>query len=192
MRLTVLAAACCLITPCSWAQIALLTEFDHPPAPDVTTALQSELTALLSPAGTGLILLRDKPYLPLGTPRHVLYATFTGHCEFVPQVAPRSNQRVLARLAVVDGKIQPLMTVDCDAVAQFITPYMTTSSLRQADTVYGRALARVVAHEILHWVAHQVNHSHSELFSESISARALLAHHAAYTPEELRLLRVSR
>jgi len=84
------------------------------------------------------------------------------------------------------------MTVDCDAVVETIAPYMAGGDLKRADERLGRALGRVIAHEIFHWVAHQVNHNHSELFSEGMSARTLLADGAKFALGELQLLRVNR
>ena len=192
MRMARLLAVLCLSTPASFAQIALLTAFDHPSGSASTEAMGRELSTLFALAGTEIAVHQDAPNVYLGSPRHVLYVAFTGRCGFSAQIAPRTSKRALARLATVDGKLQPLMTVDCDAVAETIAPYLAGGDLRRGDELFGRALGRVIAHEIFHWVAHQVNHSHSELFSEGMSARTLLADHATFDPSELRVLRVNR
>lgn len=192
MRLSQLLAGLWILGPALEAQIALLTAHDHPMVREVSHAMEGELTSLFAGAGSDIAVHADGPFVYLGAPRHVLYVSFRGQCRFTQQTAPRSRGRVLASLAVVDGKIQPLMTVDCDAVAQTIAGRMTGDDLKNAEFVYGRALARVVAHEIFHWVAHQVNHHHSELFSQGMGARTLLAEMAEFDPGELRLLRVNR
>lgn len=192
MRLSQLLSGLWILAPALEAQIALLTAHDHPPVTQVTQAMEGELTALFAGAGSAVVIHADGPLVYLGAPRHVLYVAFRGRCEFVPQIAPRTGQRIMASLAVVDGRIQPMMTVDCDAVAQTIAGHMTRADLKHAEFVYGRALARVVAHEIYHWVAHQTNHRHSELFSETMGARTLLAERARFEPGEVQLLRVNR
>lgn len=192
MRTALLLAGLCLSTPASQAQIALLAAFDHPSGSATTEAMGRELSALFALAGTEIAVHQDAPNVYLGTPRHVLYIAFRGRCEFSPRIAPGTSGRVLARLATVDGKLQPLMTVDCDAVVKTIAPYMASGDLQRAEERFGRALGRVIAHEIFHWVAHQVNHNHSELFSEGMSARTLLAEGARFDLGELHLLRVNR
>ncbi|MBK7930608.1 MAG: hypothetical protein IPJ98_24990 [Bryobacterales bacterium] len=192
MRMALLLAGLCLSTPVSHAQIALLAAFEHPCGSASTEAMGRELIRLFALAGSEIAVHQDAPKVYLGSPRHVLYVAFTGRCEFTVQIAPRTSQRVLARLATVDGKLQPLMTVDCDAVAETIASHMAGGDLKRGDELLGRALGRVIAHEIFHWVAHQVNHNHSELFSEAMSARTLLADHATFDPGELQLLRVNR
>lgn len=192
MRMALLLAGLCLSTPSSQAQIALLAAFDHPSESATREAMRRELSALFALAGTEITVHQDAPSVYLGTPRHVLYVAFRGRCEFSPRIAPSTSRRVLARLATVDGKLQPLMTVDCDAVLDTIAPHMAGDDLRLAEERFGRALGRVIAHEIFHWVAHQVNHSHSELFSEGMSARTLLTDHATFDSGELRVLRVNR
>jgi len=192
MRMELLLAGLCLTTPSSQAQIALLSAYDHPSGGATTDAMRRELSSLFALAGTQIAVHEDAANVYLGTPRHVLYVAFRGRCEFSPRIAQRASGRVLARLATVDGKLQPLMEVDCDAVVETIAPYMASGDLQRAEERFGRALGRVIAHEIFHWVAHQVNHNHSELFSEGLSARTLLADSARFDLGELRLLRVNR
>lgn len=155
-------------------------------------AMGRELSALFALAGTEISVHQDAPIVYLGSTRHVLYVAFRGHCGFSAQIAPRTSQRVLARLATVDGKLQPLLTVDCDAVAETIAPHMAGDDRKRGDELYGRALGRVIAHEVFHWVAHRVNHNHSELFSEGMSARTLLADYTTFDSGELHVLRVNR
>jgi len=192
MRFTQLASGFCLLSMSLQAQIALLTAYDHAPSASTSAAMAAELSGLFQSTGVEITLRPEAPWVYLGSPRHVLYVSFHGNCEYAHRVLSAPRGRVLAKLATVNGEVQPLMSVDCDAVARTMAPYMSGAELRQSSRVFGRALARVVAHEVFHWVAHQVTHRHSELFSEAMSGRTLLADHASFDAEETKLLRVSR
>jgi len=192
MRFAGLLAATVSIAPLAQAQIALLVEFDSPPAEETAIGMRRELAGLFGGAGFDLHVHVDGPYVYLGAARHVVSLHFVGPCQPAPFAASHSEGAVLARLARVDGKLLPLVTVDCAAVAQYIRPVMTGAELRQANAVYGRALARVVAHEIYHWVTQRQAHAHSKLFSERISAKTLLDGGVQFEPDEVRLLHVNR
>ncbi len=192
MRLASLLTATVCIAPLAQAQIALLTEFDLPPAEETAIGMHRELTQMFDSAGLELHMHEDGPYIYLASTRHVLSVHFVGRCQPPRATAARGEAAVLARLAKVDGRLLPLVTVDCAAVAQYIRPAMTGAELRQAGAVVGRALARVVAHEIYHWMTQRTAHGHSKLFSERISVSTLLDGGILFDPDEVQLLQVSR
>ena len=65
----------------------------------------------------------------------------------------------LAQSQIMDGRVLPFGSVNCDQVRRFIAPSEKSPYLGQRNTSLGRALARVIAHEVYHMLTGSQNHA---------------------------------
>lgn len=168
------------------ASVALLVHFDRTPAESVTASLEAESSRLFEEAGLHLAWFEKNAANSLGSPAAVIVVEFNGACRPNP-LPPRSLVTgSLAHVPSVEGHIEQWITVDCERLASYLPRALGGED---ANSVYGRALARVLAHELFHCITDEDTHSHSLLFRSGVSAQDLVTPAAAFTDAEQQRLR---
>src|SRR5687767_12017575 len=109
----------------------------------------------------------------------IVVMSFDGSC--AEPVAP-SSFRVspdvtysLADSAVSEGRVLPFVRVDCGYLARMLAPSLRGLSSKERESVFGRALGRVVAHEIYHIMAETTRHQVRGVAKAEFSVRDLTA-----------------
>ena len=109
----------------------------------------------------------------------IVVMSFDGSC--AEPVAP-SSFRVspdvtysLADSAVSEGRVLPFVRVDCGYLARMLAPSLRSLSSKERESVFGRALGRVVAHEIYHIMAETTRHQVRGVAKAEFSVRDLTA-----------------
>jgi len=98
---------------------------------------------------------------------------FRGKCLFQPGIAAAREPAALAVTHVSDGVVLPFSDVACDRIASLVWPLLSGTKAARGDTLFGRALGRVVAHELAHILSRSVAHGTTGLVEPALSAGQL-------------------
>lgn len=171
--------------------VAVYLQFDQPPARSSISEMKREIAALMSPAGLSFDWLDlDQRRLGDAFPDLVI-VKFRGICDTSAALygaySPEATAAAaLANTAVIDGKVLPFSSIECDELRRYIAPL--TQSDAHSDLALGRALGRVVAHEMFHILASTRGHG-GGVAHASQKASDLVAPHYAFDARSTNLLR---
>ena len=168
------------------ASLELLTQFDRRPSTVVLGAMARELDALYREVPVSIGWHELSGYQSRVVAPRIVFIYFKGDCRS-PHLPPHQmvDGLALAGINRVDGRMLPVVTVDCDRTANYLWPSMNGGQRANGDTAFGRALARVLAHELYHYFTGATKHTRSALFRASIPASSLLAKELKFIPEEV-------
>ena len=164
----------------------LLTQFDQRPSTSVVRAMEREIDALYRDVPVSIGWHELSGYHSRVIAPRLVFIYFKGDCR-APRLPPRQSMEglALAGISRVDGRMLPVVTVDCDRTAGYIWPSMSGAARANGDAAFGRALARVLAHELYHYLTGAAKHTRSALFRASIPASSLLSRELRFMPEEV-------
>lgn len=119
---------------------------------------------------------------------------FSGKCSSRAEdadVAQRaaSTAASLATTSVSGGQVLPFIRVDCDRTRRLIEHALAPLPSGARDTIYGRALGRVVAHELYHVLARTTGHHAIGVSKPCFAAADLLASRFQFDPVSLAQMR---
>ena len=172
------------------ASLQILTQFDGRTSTTAIGEMQREIDRLYREVHVPILWHELSGYQSAGEAPRIVFIRFVGDCRPVRMPPVHTVAGIaLAGVSRVDGRMLPLVTVDCDRVARYLWPAMTASERARGDAAFGRALARVVAHELYHCLTGRAKHTHSALFRADLSAKALLASELDFGAEEVADLR---
>ena len=168
------------------ASLELLTQFDRRPSAAVVGAMTRELDALYRDVPVAIGWHELSGYHSRVVAPRLIFISFKGDCR-APRLPPHQTVEGLALAGInrVDGRMLPVVTVDCDRTARYVWPSMSGAERANGDAAFGRALARVLAHELYHYFTGATKHTRSALFRASIPASSLLARELRFLPEEV-------
>jgi hypothetical protein len=168
------------------ASLELLTQFDRRPSTVVVGAMAREMDALYRDIPVSIGWHDLSGYHSRVVAPRIVFIYFKGDCR-APRLPPHQFVEGLALAGInrVDGRMLPVVTVDCDRTANYIWSSMNGAERANGDTAFGRALARVLAHELYHYFTGATKHTRSALFRASIPASSLLARELRFIPEEV-------
>lgn len=174
------------------APIAVYTEFQQPPPAAVLVNLQSELAAIMEPAGIQIEWRAlstaggDEPVAELA----VIH--FKGGCNAAGLAAHSINPGALGWTHVSDGSVLPFSDIDCDGIRRFVQGGLMALRVEDREPAFGRAVARVLAHELYHVFAHTQHHSDRGVAKPLYTVEDLLTTNfrfGVHDNEDLRALR---
>jgi len=168
------------------ASLELLTQFDRRPSTVVVGAMAREMDALYRDIPVSIGWHDLSGYHSRVVAPRIVFIYFKGDCR-APRLPPHQFVEGLALAGInrVDGRMLPVVTVDCDRTANYIWSSMSGAERVNGDTAFGRALARVLAHELYHFLTGATKHTRSALFRASIPASSLLSRELRFLPEEV-------
>ncbi len=153
--------------------------------------MKVEVVLLMQTAGVGVEWRESNEETPV-TRGNLVVVTLSGVCQAPPRNLPMLHLKSLPPLAtssVVDGRILPFVSVNCNALSHFIGPPLPNQSSVQRDFFYGRAMARLLAHELYHVLVQTRDHTESGIAEPQVSSGELLAEHFGF--EEIALNRLA-
>src|SRR6267154_1358301 len=126
------------------ASLQLLTQFDGRTSATAVREMQQEIDRLYRDVQVPILWHELSGYHSVGETPRIVFIHFVGDCRaaHLPPVQTVAGI-ALAGVSRVDGRMLPLITVDCGRIARYLWPAMTASERARGDTVFGRALARV-------------------------------------------------
>lgn len=185
-RIAVLATllAALAATEVSAAELTVLLDFEAAHrqtrelmAPKAMAAMKDEINTLLTgrtakPVQVSLRLRSDMK--PRENFDDVVLVKMKGTCK-MENFAPLLDERgPYAWTHTVDGEILPFSEVACDRVRRAVSEALWGGERKQRDTLFGRALGRVVAHELMHILNREADHEHSGVFKRALTPRELI------------------
>lgn len=87
----------------------------------------------------------------------------------------------LASSEIVDGVILPFGDIDCAALNSFLGPSLWRMPGKEQESLYGRAVARLIAHELFHMIARATAHARSGVAEPAFTVAELLSDHFEFT-----------
>lgn len=157
------------------SEVTVLLQFDVPAHhPETMAALENEVKEQLKPTGLKVELKRREEVDPQANFTDVVLVKFRGTCT-MQHWAPLMDERgPWAWTHAVDGEVLPFSEVACDQVRRAVKQAMWGGERGQANTLYGRALGRVVAHELFHILAKTKHHGKDGLAKTALTPRQLI------------------
>ncbi len=148
------------------APIAMFADFENLPSATSISEMEQEVSAILKPSGLQISWHSLKDRKVGESFPDLVVLRFRGSCQVTDsnqysELRPGMEVKTLAFTAISDGQILPFTDIFCDQVRRYIGPNITETNLMKRDTVYGRALGRVVAHELYHILVKTTEHSKS-------------------------------
>jgi hypothetical protein len=154
-------------------------------------AMKREASALMEPGGYN-ITWRDLPENAAdAVDAAVVIVELRGTCQapkhaevVTPLIAPAS----LASTAVANGEVLPFSWLECGTLSRMLAPELAKHD-RGLDSLFGRAMGRLVAHELVHVLANTTHHAGGGVGKPYFSAKDVLAERFEFEKETLVQLR---
>jgi hypothetical protein len=154
--------------------------------------MKVEVVSLMQTAGVGVEWRKSNEETPFSR-GDLVVVTLNGICQAPPrnlQIERLKSLPPLAASSVVDGRILPFVSMNCNALSHFVGPLLSDHSSVQRDFVYGRAMARLLAHELYHVLVQTRDHTETGIAESQVSSGELLAEHFGFG--EIALTRLAR
>jgi len=175
----------------SVAPIALYTQFQEAPSAAVREALESELNAIMEPAGLRF------DWRSIGADNsaaatELVVVNFLGRCD-VDRLQPLEVMPgALGWTHVSDGVVLPFSDIDCTAVRGFLQRDLLARPPAFREEIYGRALGRVLAHELYHVLAGTSAHGACGVAKSGFTVVDLMTRGFTFETAALRVLLESK
>lgn len=174
--------------------IAVFYQFDQPPAPEVIANMQTEVGRILAPTG---VRVAWRPLAAAGPGENypeVLVMRFHGACDALTptiysELGPAGTVHELAETKRVDGKMLPFGAVECDQLRRYLAPVPVNDHKESRNSMFGKAVARVVAHEMYHMLTGSTQHAKQGIARASHSRQELTGKTFDFTKTETEWLR---
>lgn len=169
------------------AELGLILRFDHAPSGVFVNAMETELGAILLPAGLQLRWF-DAHASPGAETRQDVVFRFHGSCAASPGTpSERSDFVTLAETRVSDGRILPYTETDCDRLRGFLATAQPSPAGEESRL--GRAMGRLLAHELYHFLLQTSRHGNEGIAKAVHTPAALLARSLRFTDDEIERIR---
>lgn len=156
------------------APVTLYTQFQQEPPAPVVQATQSELEAIMAPTG---LQFSWHPLAEAGNrvTSQLAIIHFKGECD-AEELRPEAGfPGPLGWTHISDGEILPFIDVNCDGIRIFVQRDLIGVAAADRESVFGRAMARVLAHELYHLLANTRAHTSGGIAKAAYSVQELLA-----------------
>ena len=163
--------------------VTLVVAFDENTAqPQVVEALKSELAEIWRSEAVKLDWRPLESIKPGDSFDDLVVVHFKGDCHFRPEIHPylideRGPQTAgpYAYSPTVNGKVQPFSSVLCDRVERSVKSALEPAQRQTADSLFGRALGRVLSHELYHILNQTREHQRQGLAQRALTGKQLIA-----------------
>jgi len=187
--LSIAACAGCLAQGASSPSIVVFLDFDRQPSDTSVSRMKEEVAAILRPSGLSLDWRMLKDSVPNESFPDLVVVKFRGSCQvrnpaMDSELGPSVQGAALATTVVSDGRILPYSDVKCDEIRRFLGSSLTGAGRQAQESVYGKALGRVLAHELYHIFAGTEVHARDGVARSFHTLRDLTASEFQFTPRE--------
>ena len=173
------------------APVTLYTQFQQDPPGPVVQAIRSELDAIMQPTGLEFSWHNLSEAGNLSSPR-LAVIHFKGECDTAGLRQESGYPGPLGWTHMSDGAVLPFIDVNCDGLRLFVERQLSAVDEARRETVFGRALARVLAHELYHLLGNTRTHTAGGIGKAAYSVQELLTpilHFGKKERDSLRSLR---
>lgn len=151
--------------------LTLLVQFEEAPSDRSMAVMKREVSALMPNYDINWTLVSEMQ--PGESFPDLVVVKFKGNCQteaVAPFLLDERGPGPLGFTHTADGAVLPFSEVECDKIRVAIRPVTRSAGHRQAETMLGRALGRVVAHELYHVTGNTKKHQ-----SDGVNKRGLTA-----------------
>lgn len=137
-------------------------------------AIQKELDAIMAPTG---LQFSWHPLTEAGglVAFQLAIIHFKGECDADGLSPEFGFPGPLGWTHISDGEIIPFIDVNCDGLRIFVERDLIGVAAAERETVFGRAMARILAHELYHLLANTRKHTSGGIAKAAYSVQELLA-----------------
>jgi hypothetical protein len=175
------------------APIAVFMDFKSEPSVDALSQMEREISAIMKPSGLAFDWRMMKDRHSGESFRDLVVFTFKGRCQTegpsYDELGPIADRQPLAFTRISDGHILPFSDVECDTIRNYIAGTVASAPVADRETIFGRALGRVVAHEMYHMFAGTTVHADGGVARSFHTRKDLTDPEFHFTSRETRLLR---
>jgi len=173
------------------APVTLYMQFQQVPPSLMVQAIQSELAAIMAPTG---LQFTWRPLEEAGqqVSSQLAIVHFKGECDAEGLRQESGFPGPLGWTHISDGEILPFIDVNCDGLRIFVQRDLASVSEEERETVFGRAVARILAHELYHLLANTRSHTSGGIAKSAYSVHELLAPILQFGKKECESLRAFR
>ncbi len=174
MRL-VCAALLATLTVYAAPAVTLVLQFDDAYSAQSLDAMKREVASIVGESGIKVDWRLRQDVQVSDSFEKMVVVRFRGACamEQIPQYPDERGYYAFTHVS--DGEVLPFSEVECDKVSSSIRPAMSQSQWQQRDSVFGRALGRVLAHELFHMLAKSERHAGEGVTRSALSPAQLVA-----------------
>jgi hypothetical protein len=108
---------------------------------------------------------------------NVIEVRLLGRCDVLPQADRpwrRASAKPLGWVQLITGEIQPFIFIDCERLAQVLSPATLGLNQEQRKQAMSQAIAHVLIHEWIHVATQSSSHSTHGIERSSLSVRELI------------------
>lgn len=184
---------CCIARAANAPSIAVFLDFETTPSAESVSQMKAEVALILAPSGLSLDWRSLTGRSSTETFPDLVVVRFRGSCQvrnpaMDSELGPAFDHVALASTAVEDGQVLPFSDIKCDEIRRFLAPNLSAVNLPKRESIYGKALGRVVAHELYHIFAATEKHAKQGVARESHSRRDLTDEQFRFSDQETALL----
>jgi hypothetical protein len=190
MRLVCATLLAIFSVPASAASaVTLVLEFDQAYSQKSLSAMKSEVASIVAKSGIKVDWRLLSDVQKADTFESLVVVHFRGGCMLRPDPNLIDERGYYAFTHVSEGDVLPFSEVECDKVSSSIRPVMSKSQWKQSDSLYGRALGRVLAHELFHMLAKTQHHAEEGVTRSALSPTQLISDRLKMSSADLEKLR---
>jgi cytochrome c551/c552 len=171
------------------APVVIFTHFQPQPSPLVFDSIRREVASIMAPLGFPF------EWRPLDSPRdsegarQLAVVTFRGNCSTANLLVPMTISGPLGITHISSGEVIPFAEVDCDRIRTFLRRNLMRTDGRHRESVFGRAIGRVLAHELFHVFAGTARHGSGGVAEPAFTEQDLMSDRFQLETREFRILR---
>jgi len=171
------------------SSVTILFDFDGRFSQKSLQEMKRELASIMHGSGVQIDWRELSDVAPSESFANLVVVTFHGTCIMEPIPFLYDERGPLAFTHISDGNVLPFGEVACNKVRSSIGKAMWGSDYRRSDTLFGRALARVLAHELYHMLAHTAEHARKGVARHALTGSDLISDELRLSPAELNRIR---
>lgn len=176
----------------SGSPLTLYTLFEQQPPAAVWSAIQEETAALMNPLGVATEWRSMATATGGEVSVELVAISFKGACNVNNLQLHSRDVGALGWAHISDNQILPFMDIECDRIRDFLQGQLLQVDGVRRETLFGRAIGRVLTHELYHILAQTRHHGGSGVAAPSFTVSELLGDHFSFDEREFRALRNSR
>jgi hypothetical protein len=165
--------------------LTVILDFDGPHSDSSIQEMKREIASILKSSGIRFDWRMRGELGEHDTFTDLVLVKFKGKCVMDPMPMLYDERGPLASTYSTDGVVLPFSEVACDKVRVSIRSAMWGEQFARADTLFGRALGRILAHELYHIVAATHRHGKDGVAKSSLSGGQLIAEHLEMNERDL-------
>jgi hypothetical protein len=186
---TLLAIFCARAPVMAAPPVTLVLQFDQAYSPESLAVMEREVASIVGESGIKVDWRLLTDLQPTDSFETLVVVHFHGACNMEPASSSIDERSYYGFTYISDGSVLPFSEVECDKISNSIRPAMSKQQFRERDSLFGRALGRVLAHELFHMLTKTQHHADEGVTKSSLSAAQLISDKLSMAPADLEKLK---